>query len=36
MQKQERTVENMKYHRFFAWVMVISLVLTMWTGYKHK
>ncbi|MDE7319116.1 MAG: hypothetical protein K2N46_05220 [Lachnospiraceae bacterium] len=26
----------MKYHKFWAWAAVICMVMTFYTGYKHK
>ena len=28
--------KGMRYHRFFAYATVVSFLLTMYTGYKHK
>ena len=34
--KRKAVELDMKQHRFWAWMLVFSLVMVMWTGCKHK
>ena len=27
---------HMKKHKFWSWVLVIALIMTIYTGHKHK